>query len=185
MLFRSPTGSGSVAFRAPEGRAFADVQAEVQALLDADGGPKVEVEIDQYGYTWIVVRTDPPDLSSLVTDLHAVTLAAPLLMLAVACLGPREPDTPMLERMVSMGAAIQNLLLGAHALGFGAGLTVLRSGILRAGASPNEKLNVAVIGCGGRGQTNLDGTFTVGTQQTVIAFGHDLSLHADGAFRGI
>jgi len=48
---------------------------------------------------------------------------APLLMLAVACLGPREPDTPMLERMVSMGAAIQNLLLGAHAMGFGAGLT--------------------------------------------------------------
>jgi nitroreductase len=48
---------------------------------------------------------------------------APLLMVAVACLGPSEPDTPMLERMVSMGAAIQNLLLGAHALGFGAGLT--------------------------------------------------------------
>jgi nitroreductase len=48
---------------------------------------------------------------------------APLLVLAVACLGPREPDTPMLERMVSMGAAIQNLLLGAHAMGFGAGLT--------------------------------------------------------------
>ncbi len=48
---------------------------------------------------------------------------APLLMLAVACLGPRQPDTPMLERLVSMGAAIQNLLLGAHAMGFGAGLT--------------------------------------------------------------
>ena len=48
---------------------------------------------------------------------------APLLMVAVACLGPREPDTPPLERMVSMGAAIQNLLLGAHAIGFGAGLT--------------------------------------------------------------
>lgn len=48
---------------------------------------------------------------------------APLLMVAVACLGPREPDIPALERMVSMGAAIQNLLLGAHALGFGAGLT--------------------------------------------------------------
>ena len=40
-------------------------------------------------------------------------------------------------------------------VGFGAGLTILRSGILRAGSSPNEKLNVAVIGCGGRGQTNL------------------------------
>ena len=48
---------------------------------------------------------------------------APLLMVAVACLEPREPDTPPLERMVSMGAAIQNLLLGAHAMGFGAGLT--------------------------------------------------------------
>jgi nitroreductase len=48
---------------------------------------------------------------------------APLLMVAVAALGPREPDIPPLERMVSMGAALQNLLLGAHALGFGAGLT--------------------------------------------------------------
>jgi nitroreductase len=48
---------------------------------------------------------------------------APLLLLAIACLGPREPDIPPLERMVSMGAALQNLLLGAHALGFGAGLT--------------------------------------------------------------
>jgi hypothetical protein len=67
-----PTGNGSVAFRAPEGRAFADVQAEVQALLDADGGPKVEAEVDAYGYTWLVVRTDPPDVASLVTDLHAV-----------------------------------------------------------------------------------------------------------------
>jgi nitroreductase len=48
---------------------------------------------------------------------------APLLLVAVAGLGPREPDTPALERMVSMGAAIQNILLGAHAMGFGAGLT--------------------------------------------------------------
>jgi len=69
--FRS-TGTGSVAFRAAEGRAFADVQADVQALLDAGQGPKVEVEVDSFGYTWLVCRTDPPDLSSLVTDLHAV-----------------------------------------------------------------------------------------------------------------
>ena len=48
---------------------------------------------------------------------------APLLLVAIACLGKREPDIPRLERMVSMGAAIQNLLLGAHALGYGAGLT--------------------------------------------------------------
>ena len=48
---------------------------------------------------------------------------APLLILVVACLGPREPDIPALERMVSVGAAVQNLLLGAHAMGFGTGLT--------------------------------------------------------------
>lgn len=48
---------------------------------------------------------------------------APLLLVAVAGLGPREPDIPADERLVSLGAALQNMLLGAHALGFGAGLT--------------------------------------------------------------
>lgn len=48
---------------------------------------------------------------------------APLLLVAIACLGPREPDIPALERMVSMGAALQNLLLAAHAMGYGASLT--------------------------------------------------------------
>jgi nitroreductase len=48
---------------------------------------------------------------------------APLLLVAVACLGPRDPDTPAAERLVSLGAAIQNLLLGAQALGYGTGLT--------------------------------------------------------------
>jgi nitroreductase len=48
---------------------------------------------------------------------------APVLLIAIAHLGRREPDTPPFERLVSMGAAIQNLLLGAHAMGFGAGLT--------------------------------------------------------------
>ena len=66
------TGTGSVAFRAPEGRAFADVQADVQALLDAGSGPKVDVTVDSFGYTWLVLRKDPPDLPALVTDLHAV-----------------------------------------------------------------------------------------------------------------
>lgn len=48
---------------------------------------------------------------------------APFLLLAVARLGPREPDIPALERMVSMGAAIQNLLLSALSQGFGSSLT--------------------------------------------------------------
>jgi len=38
----------------------------------------------------------------------------------------------------------------------GAGLVVLKSGIIRAGNSPNEKLNIAVIGVGGRGRANMN-----------------------------
>jgi hypothetical protein len=67
-----PTGSGSVAFRAPEGRAFADVESEVRQLLDADGGPAIEVVADDFGFDWMVVRTEPADVSALVTDLHAI-----------------------------------------------------------------------------------------------------------------
>jgi nitroreductase len=48
---------------------------------------------------------------------------APLLMLAVARLGPAQPPTPAVERLVSLGAALQNLLLLAHAMGYGGGLT--------------------------------------------------------------
>jgi hypothetical protein len=66
------TGQGAVAFRSVEGRAFADIEAEIRALLDAGGGPPVDVVEDHFGYTWVVVTTDPPDVSSVVTDLHAV-----------------------------------------------------------------------------------------------------------------
>ncbi|HEY8905503.1 MAG TPA: nitroreductase [Rhodoferax sp.] len=48
---------------------------------------------------------------------------APFLAMAIARLGSCEPDIDPLERMVSMGAAIQNFLLCAHSLGFGSGLT--------------------------------------------------------------
>ncbi|WP_157268552.1 nitroreductase family protein [Azohydromonas aeria] len=68
---------------------------------------------------------------------------APLLMLAVVKLGPVEPPTPAAERLVSLGAALQNLLLLAHAMGFGGGLTsgqAMGSPRLRAlfGLAPDE-----------------------------------------------
>src|SRR4051812_34519547 len=67
-----PTGLGSVCFRAAEGSAFASVSGDVQELLDADSGPKVERSVDQFGYTWLLVRREADDLAGLVTDLHAV-----------------------------------------------------------------------------------------------------------------
>jgi nitroreductase len=85
----------------------------------------------------------PPDKRALLADVFAQALIgrdaqataqqidkarekafrAPFLAMAIARLGPCEPDIDPLERMVSMGAAIQNFLLCAHSLGFGSGLT--------------------------------------------------------------
>lgn len=71
-----PTGSGSVCFRAAEGAAFRDTQAEVVALLDADPqAPDVLLTVDSFGYTWLTVDGDPVDTAGLCTDLHAVNTA--------------------------------------------------------------------------------------------------------------
>ena len=70
-----------------------------------------------------LIDRDPGATLEQIEAAREKAYRAPLLLVAVACLGKREPDTPALERMVSMGAAIQNILLGAHAMGFGAGLT--------------------------------------------------------------
>jgi hypothetical protein len=70
-----PTGVGSVCFRAAEGQAAVATQQEAAALIAVDGGPATESRVDEYGYTWLTVRTAPEDMSSLVTDLHAVNSA--------------------------------------------------------------------------------------------------------------
>ncbi len=70
-----PTGSGAVCFRAAEGRRLDGTQQEASDLIAVDGGPKTESRVDEYGYTWLTVRTDPPDMGGLVTDLHAVNSA--------------------------------------------------------------------------------------------------------------
>ena len=64
----TPTGLGSVSFRAAEGGAFATLERDVKALL----GDRVEESDDDYGYTWLLVRRSPDALSDLVTELHAV-----------------------------------------------------------------------------------------------------------------
>ncbi|MCI0686692.1 MAG: hypothetical protein L0Y54_05560 [Sporichthyaceae bacterium] len=71
----TPTGIGSVCFKAAEGGPFAQTEADIRALLDVDEGPPVELTKDSYGYTWLVVRHHPDDVAGLVTDLHAVNLS--------------------------------------------------------------------------------------------------------------
>ena len=68
-----PTGTGSVCFRAPEGRAFSDIEKDVRELLGMGSqAAPVELTSDSYGFTWLVSRHSPDDFEALVTDLHAV-----------------------------------------------------------------------------------------------------------------
>jgi nitroreductase len=66
---------------------------------------------------------DPTASAEQLEAAREKAYRAPVLMLVVARLGDADPPIPWLERMVSVGAAVQNMLLMAHALGFGAGLT--------------------------------------------------------------
>jgi hypothetical protein len=74
----TPTGTGSVSFRAAEGKMFTDIENDLRELLSMGsraGGAqdnKVEISTDSYGYTWLVRTHTPDDIEGLVTDLHAV-----------------------------------------------------------------------------------------------------------------
>ncbi|MGZ4453235.1 MAG: PspA-associated protein PspAB [Nocardioides sp.] len=68
----TPTGLGSVCYRAAEGAAFAQTQDEIVELLDNDDDPDVERSTDEFGFTWLLARQQPDDVSALVTDLHTV-----------------------------------------------------------------------------------------------------------------
>ncbi|MGV8894299.1 MAG: nitroreductase family protein [Burkholderiaceae bacterium] len=70
-----------------------------------------------------LIERDPDATPEQIASAREKAHRAPLLLLAIAQLGPAEPDIPALERMVSFGCALQNMLLSAHAMGFGAGLT--------------------------------------------------------------
>jgi hypothetical protein len=95
----APTGLGSVCFASVEGGAFAQLQRDVRALLDADterGGVPVEFSQDAYGYTWLLARQPAEDTASLVNDLHAVNTTlqdsgfGPQLLCSL--IGFRDPD---------------------------------------------------------------------------------------------
>jgi hypothetical protein len=69
----TPTGDGSVCFRAATGAAFAQSQAEVVELLrSTPDAPQVDTSTDSFGFTWIQVHRPSDDTGGLVTDLHAV-----------------------------------------------------------------------------------------------------------------
>lgn len=82
-----------------------------------------------------LIDRDPGATLEQIENARAKAERAPFLMLCVARLGGFEPDMPSAELLVSLGCAIQNILLSAEADGLGAGLTsgrALQSAPIRA-----------------------------------------------------
>jgi hypothetical protein len=71
----TPTGLGSICFRAIEGRAFHDVECDLRDWLNRDCEKTVPVEIadDSYGFRWMVIRRPPNQFQSLIAYLHAAS----------------------------------------------------------------------------------------------------------------
>lgn len=70
-----------------------------------------------------LVDRDPGATVDQIETAREKAHRAPLLLLVVARLGDCEPPISAVERMVSVGAAVQNMLLMAHGQGYGTGLT--------------------------------------------------------------
>lgn len=66
---------------------------------------------------------DPAALPEQLEDARAKAYRGPVLLLAIADLSADDADVPDRERLLSLGCAVQNLLLAARARGFASGLT--------------------------------------------------------------
>lgn len=98
---------------------------------------------------------DPSVSEDNCVQAREKALHSPWLLLALARTGPEPAEIPATERLVSAGAAIQNMLLMANALGLGSALTsgkALQSAPLRKlfALTPEEQalcfINIGQIG---------------------------------------
>lgn len=69
----------------------------------------------------------------------------------------RQSDTQCSGKYPSVTPRLNRRRFLAQVATVGAGFNLLRAGLLRAGNSPNEKLNLAFIGVSGRGRVNMNG----------------------------
>ena len=70
-----------------------------------------------------LIDRDPGATLEQIEAAREKAYRAPFLMLVIARLGVTEQAIPAVERLVSLGCAVQNVLLSACAAGFGSGLT--------------------------------------------------------------
>ena len=82
-----------------------------------------------------LIERDPQADAQACSQAREKAMRSPWLLLVVVRTGGEPAEIPAAERVLSAGAAIQNMLLMATALGFGSALTsgkALKSGPLRA-----------------------------------------------------
>lgn len=65
-------------------------------------------------------RRQPDAPEAAIEQERNRPLRAPLLLAVAARIDPQHPKIPEVEQILSAGAAVQNMLLAAHAQGFGA-----------------------------------------------------------------
>ena len=70
-----------------------------------------------------LVERDSKATDEQMSDARKKAYRSPFLAIAIVRHKQCKPDIPQLERMISMGAAIQNMLIGANAMGLGSALT--------------------------------------------------------------
>jgi nitroreductase len=70
-----------------------------------------------------LLERDATALPEQLEDARQKAYRSPTLLLAVARLAPHNPDVADAEKLVSLGCAVQNLMLSALAHGFATGLT--------------------------------------------------------------
>lgn len=95
------TGEGAVCFRDAEGRADDEVVADAEAMIRTDATASVEHAQDEFGFSWLTVSRPTGDVTSLITDLHAVNSA----------MADQGFDTALLCSTVVFEAAGQRLAL--------------------------------------------------------------------------
>lgn len=83
---------------------------------------KKRVELAEV-FALALIDRDPGATLDQIESAREKAYRAPCLILVVARLGSCEPPIPELERMVSVGCAVQNMLLMAHSQSFGSSLT--------------------------------------------------------------
>jgi hypothetical protein len=68
----TPTGDGSVCYRAATGAGFHQTEDEILALLEGAADVPARTSTDEFGFTWLQLHRPPDDTGGLCTALHAV-----------------------------------------------------------------------------------------------------------------